>query len=363
MRSRAPCAAVALAAIVAEAAAPDRPESRNLAVIAVRTGAAPNIDGRLDDQAWRAAPVFDAFVQSFPDAGRPPTEWTDLRVLYDDRFLYVGIRALDRQPERIVRSLGRRDDPPASDLVTVVVDATRSRRTAYAFAVNAGGVLKDGLYFDDNQFNQDWDGVWEARAAIDANGWSAEFAIPLSLLGLTDSAPHLWGFHVRRSLPRTNEEIDTALIPQSATQFVSRFLELGGVEGLAARSSIAIVPYAAARASLAPQYEDPARPRPQIFNPSMDIGADLQASVTRNLSLTAALNPDFGQVEADRLVINLSNVELFFPEKRPFFTQGLDLFVPVGADQEGRAPQMLFYSRRIGLETPILGAAKVLGRS
>ncbi|HZA51257.1 MAG TPA: DUF5916 domain-containing protein, partial [Myxococcaceae bacterium] len=265
----------------------------------------------------------------------------------------------------IVRSLGRRDDPPASDLVTVVVDATRSRRTAYAFAVNAGGVLQDGLYFDGDQFNPDWDGVWEASAAIGPDGWSAEFAIPLSLLGLTDSAPHLWGFHVRRSLPRTNEEIDTALIPPSATQFVSRFLELGGVEGLAARSSIEIVPYAAARASLAPQYEDPARPRPRIFNPSMDIGADLQASVTRNLSLTAALNPDFGQVEADRLVINLSNVELFFPEKRPFFTRWMDLFVPVGMDDEdeGQAPQMLFYSRRIGLETPILGAVKVLGHS
>jgi hypothetical protein len=356
-------AIAALAAIVADAAEPERPESEPRAVIAARAVGAPKIDGRLDDAAWGAAPVFDTFVQSFPGAGQPPTEGTDVRVLYDDRFLYVGIRALDRHPEQIVRSLGRRDNPPASDLVTVAIDCTRSRRTAYAFTVSAGGVLQDGLYFDDDQFSQDWDGVWEAKATVGTDGWIAEFAIPLSLLGVTDSAPHSWGFHVRRSLPRTNEEIDTALIPQGATQFVSRFLELGGVEALKAPNSLEIVPYAAARASLAPVYDDPARPRPRIEIPSMDIGADLRASISRNLSLTAALNPDFGQVEADRLVINLSNVELFFPEKRPFFTQGLDLFVPVGADEEERAPHMLFYSRRIGLQTPILGAMKILGRS
>src|SRR5919106_629879 len=127
----------------------------------------------------------------------PPTERTELRVLYDDRFLYVGVQAFDRHPELIVRSLGRRDNPPASDLVTVVVDCTRSRRTGYAFTVNSAGVLQDGVYFDDDKFSADWDGVWQADASIGADGWSAELAIPLRLLGSTQSAERRWGFHVR----------------------------------------------------------------------------------------------------------------------------------------------------------------------
>ncbi|HYX93209.1 MAG TPA: DUF5916 domain-containing protein, partial [Myxococcaceae bacterium] len=328
--------------------------------MAIRTLSPPRIDGRLDDEIWSRAPLFDAFVQSFPDEGGAPSERTELRVLYDDRRLYVGVRALDRQPDLIVRQLGRRDNPPESDLITVVIDSAVDRRTGYAFTVNSAGVLKDGVYFNDKQYSADWDGVWEGRAAIGSDGWSAELAIPLRLLRIPGRPAEGWGFHVRRELPRTHEQIDTALIPRNGMEFVSRFLKLRGLDGLEPQPSLELVPYLAARMSLAPQYGDPDRPEPRLRNPSADLGLDLRTSLTPGLSLNATVNPDFGQVEADKIVRNLSNVELFFPEKRPFFTQGLDVFFPAGLD--GKAVHMLFYSRRIGLDTPILAAGKLVGQ-
>jgi hypothetical protein len=331
------------------------------AVIATHAPEAPRIDGAVDDAAWAAAPVFDAFVQSFPNEGAAPSERTELRVLYDHRHLYVAVRAYDTHPDAIVRTLGRRDNPPASDLVTVVLDSTLDRRTGYAFTINAAGVIRDGIYTNDKQFSTDWDGVWDAAAVVGRDGWSAELAIPLSLLRFSAGGERVWGFHVRRELPRTHELIDTAVIPSSGGQFVSRFIDLRGLDSLEPHRKLEIVPYAAARAARAPRYGEPERPSPRLWIPSADVGLDLRSGLSSDLALTATVNPDFGQVEADRVVLNLSNTELFFPEKRPFFTQGMDLFVPVGADDTGRAPQMLFYSRRIGLLTPILGAAKVVG--
>ena len=330
-------------------------------VTASRTDSPPRIDGAVDDPQWASAPVFGDFVQSFPNEGAPPSERTEVRVLYDHRNLYVGVRAYDTQPGGIVRSLGRRDSPPQSDLVTVIVDSTLDRRTGYAFTVTAAGVIRDGIYTNDKQFSTDWDGVWDAEAMVGDDGWSAELAIPLSLLRFAPGGERVWGFHVRRELPRTHELIDTAVIPSSGSQFVSRFIELQGLESLERHRKLEIVPYAAGRAALAPRYSEPERPLPRLWIPSADVGLDVRSALSSDLALTATVNPDFGQVEADQVVLNLSNLELFFPEKRPFFTQGVDLFVPVGADDTGRAPQMLFYSRRIGLLTPILGAAKVVG--
>jgi Domain of unknown function (DUF5916) len=338
---------------------PDPPQG---GIVAVRTPLSPRIDGRLEDEAWTRAPVFDAFVQSSPEEGRAPSERTELRVLYDDRSVYVGVQAFDRQPEKIVRLLGQRDNPPESDQITVVIDSTLDHRTGYAFTVNSAGVMKDGIYVNDTEFSADWDGVWEGRAAIGSDGWSAELAIPLRLLRLSGSAAQAWGFHVRRDLPRTHEQIDTSLIPRGSAQFVSRFMELRGMDGLDPRPSLELIPYLAARTTAAPQFADASRPVPRLMNPSADFGLDLRTSVTRGLSLAATVNPDFGQVEADAIELNLSSVELFFPEKRPFFTQGLDLFVPVGAE-DGKSVHMLFYSRRIGLETPILAAGKLVGRA
>jgi len=169
-----------------------------------------------------------------------------------------------------------------------------------------------------------------------------------------------WGFFVRREIARTHEVLDSVLIPRSTIGFVSRFGHLSGLSGLKPKANIEITPYVAARATLRPQFSDPSIPKPRLLDPSLDLGFDLKAAVTRGLLLNATVNPDFGQVEADQVILNLTNFEPLFPEKRPFFTHGLDLFQPVGGEV-GHTPQTLLYSRRIGLTTPILAAGKLTG--
>jgi hypothetical protein len=314
----------------------------------------------MDEPAWAQAPVFTSFRQTFPNEGAPPSERTELRVLYDDTYVYLGLVCHDSRPELINRRLGRRDNPPASDMVTVMLDPLFERRTAYAFSVNAGGVLRDGLYSQETQFSADWDAVWEGSAAPHPSGWSAELRIPLSALRFSLADEQLWGFNLRRELARTRELIDSSIIPRNANALVSRLGTLEGLEGLTPKRSLDLTPYLAARGVLRPQYSTPFRPLPRLLDPSANVGLDLKASLTSNLMLTATLNPDFGQVEADQRVLNLTNFEKFFPEKRPFFTEGMDLFLPAGA-RGSQSSQMLFYSRRIGLDTPILAAGKLTG--
>jgi hypothetical protein len=196
---------------------------------------------------------------------------------------------------------------------------------------------------------------------IRADGWSAEFAIPLSTLRFGEEPEQVWGFGVRREIGRTHELDATVAVPRNARGFVSRLGHLTGLGRLVSRSDVQLTPYAAGRLVLRPQYSDPARAGPRILDPVLDVGLDLRWAPSRSTVLYATLNPDFGQVEADEVVQNLTTYELLFPEKRPFFNQGLDLFVPVGSTDEERAPQQLFYSRRIGLGTPIFAAAKLTG--
>jgi hypothetical protein len=333
---------------------------RTQLIRAVRVSTSPSIDGKLSEPQWLTAPVFDKFVQQFPEEGSRPSERTEVRVLYDDDNLYVGIICYDSHPERILRQLGRRDRIPASDTVGFAIDSGHGHREAFAFTVNAAGVLQDSLWFQDNQNSDDWDAVWDAAVSARPDGWSAEFAIPLNLLRFSDAPVQTWGFFVRREIARTHEVIDSVLIPRNANGFVSRFGHLSGLRGLKQKTDIEVTPYLAARGTLRPQFSDPSIPKPRLLDPSIDVGFDLKAAVTRGLTLDATVNPDFGQVEADQVILNLTNFEQFFPEKRPFFTHGLDLFQPVGGDV-GHTPQTLFYSRRIGLITPILGAAKLTG--
>jgi len=326
---------------------------------AARTHGSLSIDGRLDEPAWLEAFPYSDFVENFPDEGAAPTKRTEVRVLYNDRFIYIGIIAYDREPSLILRGLGRRDSTPTSDLVEVAIDSTRSGRTAYYFSVNAAGVLRDAVYFGDVNSTDTWDAVWQGAAAARPDGWSAEIEIPLSILRFPAAPEQTWGIWVRRTIPRTHQLFESNLISRNANGFVSRFGDLIGLVNLKPKRDIELVPYLAARAVWRPQYSDPARPHPRLLDPSADVGLDLRASLFSDLTLTATINPDFGQVEAHQVVQNLSTFELFFPEKRPFFNQGLDIFQPVGA--EFGTPHQLFYSRRIGLDAPILGAAKVTG--
>ncbi len=326
---------------------------------AVRTSTPPQIDGDVNDAVWATAPVFKDFVQVLPVAGAAPTEQSELRVLYDDTALYVSVICHDSAPDTIDRPLATRDDIPQADRLELSIDSAFERRNGYFFTVTAGGVLGDALLYSDVNSTTTWDAVWSGAAAMRPDGWSAEWAIPLSTFRFSASKEQTWGLHVRRYVYRLHEISDSKLIPITDNAWVSKLGVLEGLVDLKPVRQIEVVPYVVGRASLRPQFSDPTTPKPRLFEPSGDIGVDLRTTLLSDLTLTATVNPDFGQVEADQVILNLTNLELFFPEKRPFFNQGLELFEPVG--DEYVAPHRLFYSRRIGLDAPILGAAKLIG--
>lgn len=330
---------------------------------AERALGAIEVDGRLDEPDWARAEPFGDFVQSFPDEGEPASQPTEVRVLYDARTLYVGIRCFDSERARIVRPLGRRDKVVASDAVTVIVDSNGDPRGGYLFYVSAGGVLADALVYDDEQLTFDWDAAWEGAAAQTPDGWSAELAIPLSALRFPEAKVQTWGFGVQREIGRSHEKSATVLLPRGGRGLISRLGHLTGLEDIRPGLDLEVTPYLAARLGYVPLHADPAYPSPRVLDPAADAGADLNMRLGSRLTLTGAVNPDFGQVEADEIILNLTNFELFYPEKRPFFTQGLDLFQPVGAGFEERVPHQMYYSRRIGLDSPILAAAKLVGRA
>lgn len=329
-------------------------------VQAVRRDGPVVVDGLLDEPAWAAAPEFDGFVQRFPEESAPPSQRTTVRVLFDDTTLYVGISCQDPRPDLIQRPLGRRDNAPYGDAVTVYIDSVREGRTAFVFSVSAAGVQSDGLQSDDDDYVADWDAVWAGVTAATAGGWSAELGIPLTALRFQDHGEPVFGFAVKRIVGRSHEEDLSIRVPRNARGLVARLQPLAGLAGLAPSADVELAPYAAARLTWAPQYDEAERPQPRLFLPNADVGLDFKSSLGRGLSLQATVNPDFGQVEADQIVQNLTTFEMFFPEKRPFFTQGMDLFRPV-APQGRASPQQLFYSRRIGLDAPILAAAKLSG--
>lgn len=330
---------------------------------AARATGRMRIDGKLNEAAWANAPVFEGFVQTFPKDDLPASEKTELRVLYDDDTLYVAVTSRDRHPELIQHRLSRRDQIPQSDRIDVLIDSIHDHRTAYRFSVNAGGVQQDSLIFNDTSVTDDWDSVWDAAAADIPDGWVAEFAIPLAILRFPEAPSQTWGFAIARHIGRTNEIDMSVRIPLNAYGYVSRFGHLVGLDGIRPRRDVEVTPYVAARVSDRPQLTDSngnELPHPRLADPSGDLGADVKIALTTGLTLNATVNPDFGQVEADEVIQNLTNVEAFFPEKRPFFLQGMDLFQQVGSEN-GTPPQLLFYSRRIGLDSPIFAAAKVSG--
>ncbi|WP_242345263.1 DUF5916 domain-containing protein [Anaeromyxobacter terrae] len=340
-------------ALPALAAAPGEP------LTAARRSGEIILDGRLEDPAWDLAPLYDGFVQSFPAEGAEPSERTEVRVLFDDRALYVGIVAHDRSPGEVRRPLGRRDRAPYSDAVTVVIDSMHDHRAAYVFEINAAGVQTDALLFEDDSSTNDWDAVWDGATAALPDGWGAELRIPLAALRFSNAPVQTWGFGVKRVIARRHEQVLSVLIPRGTRGQVARLGSLVGLEGLVPVQELEVAPYTAARLAFRPRVSD--APSPRDADPVGDVGLDVRASLGRALALQGTLNPDFGQVEADEIIQNLSTFEIFFPEKRPFFTQGMDLFQPAAIPGR-RSPQQLFYSRRIGLDAPILGAAKLTGK-
>ena len=348
--------------------------------VAARAGrGGPAVDGRLDDPVWQAATPITDFTQRDPHEGQPGTERTEARIAYTDDALYVAIRAYDSHPEAIVAQLTRRDEESPSDWLAIGIDSYRDRRTAFAFFVNPAGVKRDSYLFDDNNEDYSWDAVWEVATSRDAEGWTAEFRIPFSQLRFPKRDEHQFGFNVYRVIARLNEEQYWRLPPKNQSGMVSRFGDLIGIEGINPPRRVEVMPYAAASGTF-----DPAEAG-NPFQTGRDgrgrTGADMLVGLTSNLTLSATINPDFGQVEADPAVVNLTAFESFFPEKRPFFNEGLDVFrFPIALGDGDGANEQLFYTRRIGrapqgeaddrggyaqevTETTILGAAKLTGKT
>jgi hypothetical protein len=343
------------------------PAHAGSSIVASRRAGEIRIDGRLDEPAWQQASPFTDFWQRGPLEGQPPTYTSEVRILYDDDAIYVGVRANDSQPALLTRALTRYDEWTSADWIVVGFDTYRDRRTAFQFAVNAGGTKFDEILYDDTRNDSSWSGVWEGRQAIDAAGWSVEMRIPLSQLRYPDVEEQVWGFQVTRIVHRLQEATVFSRWPETANQRVSLFGELRGIRGLAQRRRLELMPYALGGLSREAGDTDAIG----------RIGVDAKYGLAGNVTLTATVNPDFGQVEADPSEFNLTATETFFPEKRPFFLEGGDLFrrrlKPFVYDEGG--PEEVFYSRRIGAipyrasddglpeATTIYGAAKLTGKT
>jgi hypothetical protein len=342
---------------------------------AVRASAPPRIDGSLRDPVWKNALPFSDFLQSEPHEGEQPTQRTEIRVLYDDEALYLGAMMFDTEPDGIVARLSRRDEEIRTDRISFRFDTFHDHQTAYEFTVTSAGARIDILQYNDGRAEDDsWDVVWEAETVIGPDGWSAEIRIPFAMLRFLEADEQEWGMQVIRSITRNQENLQWALKRKSESGWISRFGHLTGLEKIPARTSIEVLPYVVAEdASLAAADDHPAYSK--MYG---DAGLDLKYRPSANLTIDATFNPDFGQVEADPAVLNLSTFETFYPERRPFFVEGVQIFK--FATFGGRFGPGMFYSRRIGRsvdpavpdggyleERPgyasIIGAVKVSGKT
>jgi Domain of unknown function (DUF5916)/Carbohydrate family 9 binding domain-like len=381
-------AAVALAAPAAAQSSAQEPVAAAAGrrqAQAARTPQPPVIDGVLNDAAWQQAQPLTGFVQRAPNPGAAATLSTETRILYDDGALYVAMRMHDPSPDSIVAPLGRRDLAGiSSDWAHVMIDSYNDKRTAFRFSVNPRGVQKDAFHSNDTNEDLGWDAVWESAARVDSAGWSVEWRIPLSQLRYSGTAgEQTWGVQTTREIARRSEIVDWSQVHPDRTGFVSQFGEIGGIRGIRSARRLEVLPYSVARVTREPgSVDDPYWDANQGFG---SVGADVKYGLTSDLTLTATINPDFGQVEADPSEVNLSAFETFFQERRPFFTEGADIFnfdvrfiYSVRGGQFGN--DQPFYSRRLGRapqgrapgdaewadapeSTTILGAAKLSGKT
>jgi hypothetical protein len=343
------------------------------------------IDGQLDESAWRSATVATDFRQRQPSEGAPASERTEVRILYDQSALYVGARLYDAHPDSILALLSRRDVPTPSDEFFLLIDSYHDRRTGFGFSITPRGVQSDFAVYNGNETDPNWDAVWTSQTRVDSLGWMAEMRIPLSQLrfsldrsaGAADTSSSLtWGINFTRWISRRNEDAHWSLVPLGAPVWPAHWGELRGVTLGRAPRRLEVLPYSLGGLTSEPGTS--ANPLYRHVAPHGAVGADIRYGLTPNLTLTAALNPDFGQVEADPAVVNLGAYEVFVPERRPFFVEGVDIFrFPTSQwFDEGE----LFYSRRIGRapqgEMPdtvryddvpevsrLLGAAKLSGKT
>jgi len=325
-------------------AAPARPSAPSLPVSRATTDI--QLDGVLNETAWAAATPATGLTQRDPDEGAPPTEPTDIRVLLGDDALYIGARLSDHTASRIRAHLTRRDAKSESDHFTVELDSRGDRLTAFVFEINPSGARRDGVLRPSGTVDYSPDPVWAAAVRQDSAGWTAEMRIPLSQLRFNRDG-NTWGVQFIRFIQRRREEDVFAFVPKTEHTSVARFGRLTGLGGLPASRHIEVMPYVTGRGEYThPEDGNPFRDGNDYFTNG---GADLRVGAGGNLTLDATFNPDFGQVEVDPAIVNLTAFETFFDEKRPFFLEGASLFSfgQNNANNTAGYPSV-FNSRRIG---------------
>lgn len=342
---------------------------------------APAIDGTLNDECWKEGIWEDDFTQNRPYDGRPATQRTEFKILFDENNLYVAIKAYDTAPDSIVNRLTRRDQADG-DLVGIIIDSFHDLRTGFLFGVSSAGVKYDEMFTEDGQ-NEDssWDPNWWVRTSINKEGWIAEMKIPFSQLRFEKNSGDVWGFDIARIIYRNNEQAFWQHVPRDAPGFIHIMGELTGLEQIKPRKIFDVTPYTVAKEDMF---------KSVAGNPflekgkkaSLNGGIDAKIGVTNNMTMDLTINPDFGQVEADPSEVNLSAYETFFSEKRPFFIEGNNITnFNIGIGNGNVGNDNLFYSRRIGRPaqvspdvpdgsyvdipktTPIIGAAKLTGKT
>lgn len=309
------------------------------------------IDGELNEKDWQRAPLT-GFVQKDPVEGAPASQKTEVWTAYDDAAIYIAARLNDSRPDSIVQRIGRRDSDIKADWFYVAIDSYHDRRTAFYFGVYAGGSVTDGTHYNDSWDDNSWDGVWDAASIITDSGWNVEMRIPYSQLRFSKEESYTWGINFGRQLERRKEESYFVMVPKGESGWVSRFADLVGIREISPPARLEILPYVVGSTLETNQFHanDP-------FNDGLsftrNMGADLKLGLGSNLTLDATINPDFGQVEVDPAVVNLSQFETFYDEKRPFFIEGSNYFSfgQGGANSNWSfnwGNPNFFYSRRIG---------------
>ncbi|WP_438972992.1 DUF5916 domain-containing protein [Polaribacter sp.] len=335
----------------------------------------PVIDGDVSDKAWDVVPWSTDFTEKEPDEGTPPAYQTMFKIMYDDKYLYIALRAWDDEPELIQQRLSRRDGF-AGDRINVLIDSYHDKRTAFVFTTTAAGV-KGEEFASQNGENWDdsWNPIWYTDAKVDDKGWTAEMKIPFSQLRFGKAKEQVWGFNINRTIFRLQERSLWQRIPNNQAGFISEAGELHGLKDLKAQKQLEIQPFTVGQFDTYPA--EPGNPFKTGNDFTVNAGLDAKIGITNDLTLDLTVNPDFGQVEADPGAIALDGFQIFFREQRPFFVENSNIF-----DYEfANGRDNLFYSRRIGRNpfrsanladgeyakepqnTRILGAAKFSGKT
>ncbi len=341
--------------------------------VAVRTETPPRLDGVVDDEIWTRAPLNEGFTQREPNDGEPATLRTTFQVAYDDDALYVAAVCYD-DPDSVTAALARRDERRERDFLEIDLDPHHDHQTGAFFTVGPSGWVGDGIIYNDDDYDNGWDSVAEAATAMRPDGWSVELKIPYHALRFGESTT--WGINVFRRISRRAEKVAWSFVPQGVTGYASRFGHLEGIEGIKPRRSLEILPFTVGR-GIRPVGDGGGE-----HDLSSSAGVDLRYGLSSNISLNATVNPDFGQVEGDPAVLNLTVFETRHRERRPFFLEGIQIFQSPRPSITGVTGQArLFHSRRIGrppsrfplpagsreLERPdhttILGALKLSGKT